>query len=521
MRGTCLRRKFGSVIVNADEIISTGYVGAPRGRKNCIDIGNCKRQRLQIPAGERYEQCLSGDTLIYMLSGEHRTIKELSEGEDEEIHIISIEDGNIVPAVAQKPFCSGRKSIIRIVFDDNTYLDCTSNHRIMQRDGSYIEAINLKEGNSIMPYYSGDGVICNTWSERYSKPNKQERLNWKQWCKTTSTDIAWLVYQYYNGQIISNLPHNHPDELCIHHEDENHNNNQPNNLELTTRSMHSSKHGDLGEYVKNNPEQHRLNCIKGSEAYKLRRETDEKFRAEDSARRAANTRKQWENPQHRLNMLPHQKAACKKLADMYNSCPKSINSRMKGKILKGISQLYYILGTTDIDISEYDSLARQYTTKKCIIYKTATVLKRFNSLYEAFDLAKTYNHKVRNVVFLKDEVDVYDMTVPGLENFAVNLGNNSGIFVHNCRSCHSECNAIISASRHEMIDSTLYLVGIDAETNVTILGAMPCAMCKRMIINAGIKKVIIRDATYDDGYIEIDVRDWIYNDESLESHEGY
>ena len=38
-RGTCLRRNFGAIIVKNDEIISTGYCGAPRGRKNCIDLG--------------------------------------------------------------------------------------------------------------------------------------------------------------------------------------------------------------------------------------------------------------------------------------------------------------------------------------------------------------------------------------------------------------------------------------------------------------------------------------------------
>lgn len=58
-RGTCLRRNFGAVIINNDEIISTGYTGAPRGAKNCIDIGSCKRQELKIPSGERYELCRS------------------------------------------------------------------------------------------------------------------------------------------------------------------------------------------------------------------------------------------------------------------------------------------------------------------------------------------------------------------------------------------------------------------------------------------------------------------------------
>lgn len=58
-RGTCLRRNFGAIIVNNDQIISTGYVGAPRGRKNCIDLGYCQREALNIPRGERYELCRS------------------------------------------------------------------------------------------------------------------------------------------------------------------------------------------------------------------------------------------------------------------------------------------------------------------------------------------------------------------------------------------------------------------------------------------------------------------------------
>lgn len=59
MRSTCLRRRYGAVIVKNDEVISTGYVGAPRGRKNCTDTGKCIRQELNIPRGERYELCRS------------------------------------------------------------------------------------------------------------------------------------------------------------------------------------------------------------------------------------------------------------------------------------------------------------------------------------------------------------------------------------------------------------------------------------------------------------------------------
>ena len=58
-RSTCIRRCFGAVIVKNDEIISTGYNGAPRGRKNCSDLGYCMREKLNIPRGERYELCRS------------------------------------------------------------------------------------------------------------------------------------------------------------------------------------------------------------------------------------------------------------------------------------------------------------------------------------------------------------------------------------------------------------------------------------------------------------------------------
>ena len=58
-RSTCLRRKYGAIIVRNDEIISTGYNGAPRGRKNCSDLGYCAREAMQIPSGERYELCRS------------------------------------------------------------------------------------------------------------------------------------------------------------------------------------------------------------------------------------------------------------------------------------------------------------------------------------------------------------------------------------------------------------------------------------------------------------------------------
>ena len=88
-----------------------------------------------------------------------------------------------------------------------------------------------------------------------------------------------------------------------------------------------------------------------------------------------------------------------------------------------------------------------------------------------------------------------------------------------CRSVHAEQNAIISAPRRDMIGATLYLVGKNFVDDEYVSNARPCALCKRMIINAGIKEVIIRNTKKD--YTIIEVEDFIINDESLEGIKGY
>ena len=94
----------------------------------------------------------------------------------------------------------------------------------------------------------------------------------------------------------------------------------------------------------------------------------------------------------------------------------------------------------------------------------------------------------------------------------------SGTMYERCRSSHSEMNAIINASKEEMKDATLYLVGVEPDGKYT--KANCCAMCKKVIINSGISKVIARQSA--DEYIEIDVDDWKKNDDSLNSnHKGY
>ena len=88
-----------------------------------------------------------------------------------------------------------------------------------------------------------------------------------------------------------------------------------------------------------------------------------------------------------------------------------------------------------------------------------------------------------------------------------------------CRSVHAEQNAIISAARKDIIGSTLYLAGKEVGKNKYVENAMPCMFCKRFIINAGIKKVVLRNTKEE--YTEVLVEDFITNDDSLEGVFGY
>ena len=88
-----------------------------------------------------------------------------------------------------------------------------------------------------------------------------------------------------------------------------------------------------------------------------------------------------------------------------------------------------------------------------------------------------------------------------------------------CRSVHAEANAIIAAPRDQMLGATIYMVGVNAKTGELEAGTSSCMMCKRQVINAGIARVVIRDTK--ETFREIDVNEWIENDDSLTGVFGY
>jgi dCMP deaminase len=101
-RGTCLRFKFGQIILKNDSIISTGYAGAPRGRSNCCDLGYCLRDKLNIPRGERYELCRSVHAEANAIIAAAR---ETMIGADLYLACIDPKTGNPVPGTNSCQMC--------------------------------------------------------------------------------------------------------------------------------------------------------------------------------------------------------------------------------------------------------------------------------------------------------------------------------------------------------------------------------------------------------------------------------
>ena len=125
-RSTCLRRKFGSIIVKNDVIVSTGYNGSPRGRKNCTDLNFCMRDKLQIPRGERYELCRS-------VHSEQNAIiaapREQMLGATLYMACVDPSDGSVVPGVCSCMMC--KRVVINAGISTVIIRDDKENYRII------------------------------------------------------------------------------------------------------------------------------------------------------------------------------------------------------------------------------------------------------------------------------------------------------------------------------------------------------------------------------------------------------
>ncbi len=125
-RSTCLRKKYGAIIVKDDVIVSTGYNGAPRGRKNCDDLGYCLREKLGIPSGERYEMCRSvhAEANAIIAAARDRML-----GSTLYMACVNPKDGSLVPGTNSCMMC--KKLIINAGIETVIVRDTAEEYRII------------------------------------------------------------------------------------------------------------------------------------------------------------------------------------------------------------------------------------------------------------------------------------------------------------------------------------------------------------------------------------------------------
>lgn len=133
-RSTCLRRHYGAIIVNNDEIISSGYNGAPRGRKNCADLNYCTREELKIPSGQRYELCRSVHAEANaIISAARRDML----GSTLYMACVNPETGALIPDSTSCSMC--RRNIINAGIERIIIRDTATEYRIVDVERDWVD----------------------------------------------------------------------------------------------------------------------------------------------------------------------------------------------------------------------------------------------------------------------------------------------------------------------------------------------------------------------------------------------
>jgi len=325
---------------------------------------------------ESMEYCIFGETKIATPNG-FITIKELADkGRDNEFITYAYDHNlkKVVPAKARNAHYTRDEMTYKITFDDGSHIIATWEHQFMKRDGSFERVMNLKPGDSMMPFY------------RKSFYNN-EKYNWVYTCNSDEGHNGWISEHNLIAEWFYET--NVKEDEEVHLVDFIGKNNLPENLQIMTISEHRAYHARL------------------------------------------NNEKLWSNPQYRQKMSEVAKRKGKLIWGGRRSGDKNpsyiklgwdniIETARKVKTLKGTAK--------ELNVS-YRKLQRDIVSNG---YKDwGTFLEAYGIEKSIYSTVRTKNESIKlnhKIVSIEPYgiVPVYDLTVPGYKNFATDT-----IFSHN------------------------------------------------------------------------------------------
>jgi RNA-splicing ligase RtcB len=323
--------------------------------------------------------CFTGDTLVPTLDGNSYSLRELAENEKEFVVYACTESGKIVAAKATAKKTRTDAELVKVTLDNGAEIRCTPDHKFMLRDGNFVEAKDLKTGESLMPLYretdkDGYVLVQQNYSGRMQKAH-------------------WIVAR---SGLLGKVPRFEGEQTVIHHKNFDESDNRPENLEFMSASAHSAYHRGLVE--RNEHWQSAEFEAKRVKALAEKAQTAEGH-SYFAGRGTKNILKYMEeNPEHFKMSVAGNGKRGKSFLVAYNQSGKG---RAKSKEIAN----------------------RFYDCETCGEQVKSGIGLHNHRLY-----GHGYNHKVVCVEPIVEREDVYCLTVPEYHNFAL----EAGVFVHNC-----------------------------------------------------------------------------------------
>ncbi len=354
--------------------------------------------------------CFSGDTLVPLVDGKSYPIGEIAKNQREIIVYSCTETGRIVAAKATAKLTRHKAEILKVVLDNGEEIKCTPDHQFMLRDGCYQEARYLKQGTSLMPFYSqvdkdGYTLIQQPYSDRWQKAH-------------------WMIAR---SGLLGNIPSFAGQRTVIHHKNFEPADNRPGNLEFMGNNDHSSYHRLLVERNSHWQSPEFEEKRKQALADKAKTSDGHQYYAERGTKNIIQYME--ENQEHFRDSVSGNGERGKEYLINYNT---SNRGRAKSKEIAN----------------------RFYACETC-----GEAVKSPIGLHNHRKNQHGYNHKVDEVIPLAEEQDVYCLTVPAYGNFAL----TAGVFVHNCGMA-----AIKTSFVAEQLEGKLKKIRLDIEAEIPV-----------------------------------------------------